>query len=168
MTARQLTPLDRFLSTLGIVAQEARHLEWSRSRLFDQDINAAWVASLATQPELAERLEAFVSRYGRLQDTLADKLLPRWLIALAEQPGSRIEVLNRAERLGVVEDVAAWLEARQLRNRLVHEYMTDNASFAADLKLAEAYSRMLTATYRRLRADAVARLGVPVEELPAE
>ncbi len=46
--------------------------------------------------------------------------------------------------------------------------MTDNASFAADLKLAEAYSRMLSATYRRLRADTVARLGIPVEGLPAE
>jgi len=80
----------------------------------------------------------------------------------------KIEVLNRAERLCVVEDVATWLEARQLRNRLVHEYMTDNASFAADLKLAEAYSRMLSATYRRLRADTVARLGIPVEGLPAE
>jgi len=168
MTASQLTPLDRFLSTLGIVAQEAKHLEWSRTRLFDQNIDAAWVASLATQPELAERLEAFVSRYGRLQDTLADKLLPRWLIALAERPGSQIEVLNRAERLGVVEDVAAWLEARQLRNRLVHEYMTDNASFAADLKLAEAYSRTLFETYRRLRSDAIVRLKIPAEKLPPE
>lgn len=32
MTASQLTPQDRFLSTLGIVAKEARHLEWSRTR----------------------------------------------------------------------------------------------------------------------------------------
>ena len=69
-------------------------------------------------------------------------MLPRWLRALAEQPGSQIEVLNRAERLGVVEDVAAWLEARQLRNRLVHEYMTDPASFIEYLKLAEFYGRV--------------------------
>lgn len=64
---------------------------------------------------------------------MADKLLPRWLLALAERPGSQIEVLNRAERLGVLEDVTAWLEARQLRNRLIHEYMTDSEAFAADL-----------------------------------
>jgi hypothetical protein len=168
MTAEKITPLDRFLATLAIAAKEAGHLEWSRARLFAQNIDSAWVESLATQPELAERLEAFVSRYGRLQDTLADKLLPRWLLALAERPGSQIEVLNRAERLGVVEDVAAWLEARQLRNRLVHEYMTDHASFAGDLKLAEAYSHILFETYRRLCADAIARLKIPAEKLPTE
>ena len=120
------------------------------------------------EPELAERLEAFVSCYGRLQDTLADKCLPRWLMALAEKPGSQIEVLNRAERLGVLEDVESWLEARQLPNRLVHEYMTDSASFAKDLGLAEEYSRMLIATCQRLRKDAMTRLNLPANTLPSE
>lgn len=121
MNSLTLTPVDRFIDTLSIVVKEARHLEWSRNRLFQLPLDAHWVESLNEQPELAERLEAFVSRYGRLQDTLADKLLPRWLQALAEKPGSQIEVLNRAERLGVLDDVTAWLEARQLRNRLIHE-----------------------------------------------
>lgn len=166
ITSKSLPPIDRFLSTLAIVAKEAKHLEWSRVRLFEQKIDASWVDSLPAQPELAERLEAFVSRYGRLQDTLADKLLPRWLLALAEQPGSQIEVLNRAERLGVVEDVATWLEARQLRNRLIHEYMTDSLSFAEDLNLAKAYSRMLIETCLRLREDAVTRLKIAASQLP--
>jgi len=168
MNVQEVSPLDRFLSTLAIVAKEVEHLEWSRAKLFVQNIDSAWVESLAAHPELAERLEAFVSRFGRLQDTMADKLLPRWLIALAERPGSQIEVLNRAERLGVVEDVTAWLEARQLRNRLVHEYMTDKESFASDLKLAETYSQILFETYRRLRADAISRLKIPAGELPTE
>lgn len=166
MIDNPLTPNDRFLATLAIVAKEAKLVDWSLARLLEQSPDVAWVESLTDQPELAERLEAFVSRYGRLQDTLADKLLPRWLLALAERPGSQIEVLNRAERLGVIEDVAMWLEARQLRNRLVHEYMSDPASFAEDLKLAESYARILLETYQRLRADAVARLKIPVEQLP--
>ncbi len=68
-----LNPTVRFLDTLLIVAKEARHLEWSRNRLFRQPIDADWVAALDHQPERAEQLEAFVSRYGRLQDSLADK-----------------------------------------------------------------------------------------------
>jgi len=167
MIAGNLLPIDRLLSTLAIVAKAAGHLEWSRARLFDQNIDATWVDSLGTQPELAERLDAFVSRYGRLQDTLADKLLPRWLLALAEQLGSQIEVLNRAERLGSVKDVATWLEARQLRNRLVHEYVTDSTSFAEDLNLAETYGRMLIETYLRLRDDVHTRLEIPVSRLPS-
>ena len=35
-------------------------------------------------PILAERLDAFVSRFGRLQDTVGDKLLPALLISMAE------------------------------------------------------------------------------------
>jgi hypothetical protein len=168
MNPPTLTPLERFIATYSIVAKEANHLEWSRSRIFQQPIDADWVDSLSQEPELAERLEAFVSRYGRLQDTLADKCLPRWLMALAEKPGSQIEVLNRAERLGVLEDVESWLEARQLRNRLVHEYMTDSGSFAKDLALAEEYSRMLIATCKRLRMDVITRLNLPANTLPSE
>ncbi len=54
--------------------------------------------------------------------TIADKLLQRWLMALAETPGSQIEILNRAERLGVIGDVEHWLEARKRRNKIIHKY----------------------------------------------
>ena len=130
----------RFLATLHIVAKESAHLEWSRQRLFSQPITPAWVDGLDTQPEPAERLEVFVSRYDRLQDTIADKLLPRWLRALAERPRSQIEVLNRAEQLGVLEDASQWLEARQLRNSLIHEYMENSTAFAENIQLVEHYS----------------------------
>jgi len=156
----------RFLATLHIVAKISAHLEWSRQRLFSQPITPAWVDGLDTQPELAERLEAFVSRYGRLQDTIADKLLPRWLRALAERPGSQIEVLNRAEQLGVLEDASQWLEARQLRNNLIHEYMEDSAAFAENIQLAGHYSHLLLETYQRVRNDAATRLNIPPHELP--
>jgi hypothetical protein len=56
-----------------------------------------------------------------MQDTIAHKLLPRWLEALVESPGSQIEMLNRAERLGAIESTENWLMARKLRNRLIHE-----------------------------------------------
>lgn len=122
MSDQPLSARQRFLTTLRIVQREGEHLRYSWHRLFDQTIDTEWVVSLDRDPERAERLEAFVSRFGRLQDTIATKLLPRWLMALAEEPGSQIETLNRAERLGVLESADRWLEARQLRNRLIHEY----------------------------------------------
>lgn len=166
MSDAQISPLSRFLHTLQIVRREGRQLLWSRSRLFGTSIDEAWVHALDTNPEQAETLEAFVSRYGRMQDTIADKPLPRWLAALAERPGSQIETLNRAERLGVIEDTTTWLEARQLRNRLIHEYMTDAAGFAIDIRLAREYSLLLIETYNRLRLDVMSRLGLQPEQLP--
>jgi hypothetical protein len=77
---------------------------------------------------------------------MADKLFPRWLPALAESPGSQIETLNRAERLSVLTSTERWLEARNLRNHLVHEYISDSPKFAEDLMLAKEYSLMLMET----------------------
>lgn len=152
--------LAAFSRHQDIVHRQARHLAWSHRRLFAQRIDLDWVDSLDTNPERAEQLEAFISRFGRLQDTIGDKLLPCWLRVLAERPASQIESLNRAERLGVIESVDRWLEARQLRNRLVHEYMIDSSDFLASLTLADNYSSMLLRTYENFRRDTVVRIGV--------
>jgi hypothetical protein len=158
MSTEGLLPVERFRQTLEIVRRESHHLAFSHARLFQAPIGADWVAALDRNPELAERLEAFVSRFGRMQDTIADKLLPRWLLAIAETPGGQIEVLNRAERLGVIENTEQWLQARKLRNRLIHESMESPSAFAADLNLAREYTAMLMETYDRLYKFAATRM----------
>lgn len=163
-----LGAMERLLWTLGIVYREGRHLRISRQRLFSRPITAQWVNAIEDDVEAGERLEAFVSRFGRMQDTVADKLLPRWLVALAERPGSQIETLNRAEQLGVLESAEEWLGARKLRNRLIHEYMTNPQAFADDLNLANRHSAMLLVTCGRLRADIANRLRVAPDRLPPE
>lgn len=161
-------PVARFLQTLEIVAKEGKHLSYSWNSLFNQTLDVEWVVSLEQNPGCAEQLEAFVSRFGRMQDTMADKLFPRWLLALAEVPGSQIETLNRAERLGILASTERWLEMRNLRNRLVHEYMTDPAKFVEDLALAKEYSLMLMETCNRVRQDAITRMGHKQQNLPEE
>lgn len=168
MTPTLGLPAARFLHTLEIVAKEGKHLSYSWSRLFNQPIDVEWVTSLEQNPNIAEQLEAFVSRFGRMQDTMADRLFPRWLLALAEVPASQIETLNRAERLGVLNSTERWLEARNLRNRLVHEYMTNPEKLVEDLALAKDYSLMLIETFNRLRHDAMTRMGHGKEGLPAD
>jgi hypothetical protein len=168
MTPSLNLPVARFLQTLEIVAKEGRHLTYSCNRLFNQNIDVDWVNNLEQNADCAEQMEAFVSRFGRMQDTMADKLFPRWLLALAEKPGSQIETLNRAERLGVLTSTERWLEMRNLRNRLVHEYMTDSAKFAQDLVLAKEYSLILIETFNRLRQDTTTRMGHKNESLPEE
>ncbi|MBN4079366.1 hypothetical protein JYT26_01870, partial [Beggiatoa alba] len=91
---------------------------------------------------------------------------PRWLMVLAETPGSQIETLNRAENLGVVEDVEQWLEACKLRNRLVHEYMESPKAFAESLKLAKEYSFLLLKCYNYLRDYAAVRMDIEEMKLP--
>jgi hypothetical protein len=73
--------------------------------------------------DFAERVDAFVARFGRLQDLLGDKYLPAWLRAVQEPVGTALENLDRAEKLGLVQSADAWISVRKLRNQLVHEYV---------------------------------------------
>ena len=93
--------------------------------------------------DLAERVDSFVARFGRLQDTAADKLLPELLRQLAEPVRSAVENLDRAEKLGLIEAADRWLEARRLRNRMVHEYQSDPAQLALALNEGHALVRVL-------------------------
>lgn len=78
MAPGNLLPVDRFLATLKIVRREGEPLAYSWQRLYAYPIDADWVKQLPENPEAAERHEAFISRFGRMQDTIADKLLPRY------------------------------------------------------------------------------------------
>lgn len=167
ITQDSLLPVDRFLATLNIVQREGEHLAYSWNRLYATPVDAGWVSHLPEDSEAAERLEAFISRFGRMQDTIANKLLPRWLMALAETPGSQIETLNRAERLGVIESVQDWLEARKLRNRLVHEYMEDINDFSEALTLAREHSLMLLRTYNCIHDYCLQKMEFTEENLPS-
>lgn len=148
------------------MSQEAKHLHYSYGRLFSSTIDADWVRQLETNPALAESLEAFVSRFGRMQDTIADKLLPRWLLALAETPASQIETLNKAEKLGVIESAEQWLQARKLRNVLVHEYRVSEIDFAEDLIKAKQYCQLFNDCFSRVRDYAALRMDIKKDQLP--
>jgi hypothetical protein len=96
------------LQFLGrVAAKESRHLQSTDQRLFAERFTEMRARNLEDDPDLAERVEAFVGRFGRLQDTLADKLLPVLLSALGERLGAQMDNLDRAERLGFIASAEA-------------------------------------------------------------
>ena len=133
----------RFLA--AVVTRESHYLAQTDQRLFARSFGAAEVLTLAANPDLAERVDAFVARFGRLQDTLAGGLLPRLLEAMLEPVGSTLDNLYRAERLGWVRSASDWAELRLLRNRMIHEYVEDPAELADALQAAHRATADLTA-----------------------
>ena len=119
-----------------MTAKVVRYLEQVVNRLRKINIDLAWVESLENSDEHSEMLDAFVSRYGRLQDTLGDKLLPAILRLNLEKVGSQLDNLLRAEKLGWIESTQIWIELRELRNRLVHEYMESASDLLSALQQA--------------------------------
>jgi len=148
----------RFLSLLKIVQREGIWLLKTDTRLFKTNIDAAWVERLEENEDLAERLDAFVSRFGRMQDTLGDKLLPSLLRSLAEKPASVLDNLNRAEKLGLLPSAVDWLNVRNLRNKLIHEYMADAEEFALALTSAHISVQLLIDTYNAINTFASSRI----------
>lgn len=106
-----------------VTLKEVFYLVRTSERIKQQSPDIAWVRSLEHSDDRGEMLDAFVLRYGRLQDTLGDKLLPQLLRASLEKTGTQLDNLLRAEKLGWIGSVQTWVELRELRNRLIHEYM---------------------------------------------
>jgi hypothetical protein len=102
---------------------ELLHLQQTNHRLFAQAWLQEEMAHKMLDIDFAERVDAFVARFGRLQDLLGDKYLPAWLRAVQEPVGTALENLDRAEKLGLVQSADAWISVRKLRNQLVHEYV---------------------------------------------
>ncbi|MEY8210840.1 MAG: hypothetical protein RPT00_01140 [Gammaproteobacteria bacterium] len=117
--------LERLTFLRRVVDKEIHHLSYSARKLFNEPFTVERAKQLNTNDELAEQLEAFTSRFCRLQDTLGDKLLPTWLDVLEEKATVAIDNLDKAEKIGVLPSVELWLELRQLRNQMIHEYIED-------------------------------------------
>ena len=72
---------QRLAFLIETVELEAQHLLDTDRRLFAQCFSADRAAALRVNIEESERTDAFVARFGRLQDTVADKLLPEFCVA---------------------------------------------------------------------------------------
>jgi hypothetical protein len=152
----------RLARVLELGDREARHLAEVTQRFFGdtEAIDREWPAKQLATPEGIDRLESFGAKFSRLQDTLSDKLLPLFLRVAGELPGTAVENLNRAERLGIIRDTQEWLGARGLRNRLVHEYIDDLDALAASLDVARRFTIVLIEAAHAFRRYAEQRLGI--------
>jgi hypothetical protein len=125
--------LQAVIHSLDLANKKALHLRYSQTTLFAMRIDLAWVKDLGVQAVLAEKVEAFVSRFGRLQDHIGEKLLPSYAALMGESPKTLIDTLAFAERAEVLRDANAFIASRRLRNALIHEYMLDEQLFLDQL-----------------------------------
>ncbi len=98
---------------LDLAHRQAEHLRYSQSRLFEGPIDLEWVQNLDNRPDLAEKVEVFISRFGRLQDHLGDKLLPRFAALVGENSKTLLDTLAIAERADWLPSAEAFIAARK-------------------------------------------------------
>lgn len=143
----------RFDHLRRVVIKECQYLAYTAAGLKQADPQFHWLDEIEENSDLTERLDAFVSRFCRLQDTLGDKLLPTYLRMQLEPIGTVLDNLNRAEKLGLIASVADWIEARNLRNSLVHEYTEDMDLLRQSILRALELVPMLEAVTKKLSGE---------------
>ena len=158
-------PADAALLALALAERESVHLQYTCRTLYAQPINLAWVNALAKKEDMAEKIDAFVGRFGRLQDYIGEKLLPAFLRIMGEQPKSLLNVIASAERMVWVESAEEFIGARKLRNLLAHEYMTDPQLFLNALLAAKPATEMLIGVVAMIKQEAQKRGLAPWKEL---
>lgn len=136
-----------------VVLKECQHLATTDQRLFGSLFTLEQATRLEADPDLAERVEAFVGRFGRLQDTMGDKLLPLLLAALGEKTSAAIDNLDRAERLELLQSADEWLTMCNLRNQMVHEYIEDPVALASALQTGHTFVPALIAAANKMIAE---------------
>ena len=144
----KIVPRLQFLAR--VVRKECQHLTTTDQRLFGGLFTIEQVNRLETDHDLAERVEAFVGRFGRLQDTVGDKLLPLLLDALGEKTSAVIDNLDRAERLELLNSADEWMTIRNLRNQMVHEYVEDPVVLTSALQTGHAFVPTLIITANKM------------------
>jgi hypothetical protein len=155
-------PRLQFLARIEV--KEIRHLRLTDERLFSEPFTRKKAEQLEANVEMAERVDAFVSRFGRLQDTVGDKLLPLYLNSVGESTGPAIDNLNRAEKLGLLESAELWMTLRDLRNEMIHEYMEDLDRLADALNKGHEHVVMLSNDAERILTDLESRGWIVNEE----
>ena len=111
-------PASQFLQTaLAELTQARRHLDYSFQQVagLPDDLQGATPAQL-------ESVEAFSSRFARTVDLLVNKVLRSLDRVELLPPGTLIDVVNRAEKRGLVARATDLREMKDVRNIIAHDY----------------------------------------------
>jgi len=88
--------------------------------------------------EKIKTIDTFIYRFIKLQDLMGDKLFKVFLNSIGEYRDnmSLIDVLDKLEKLEIIDNSREWMEFRNLRNQLTHEYPNNEQDIIDGILLA--------------------------------
>ncbi len=118
---------EQIEQSLGDLRQACVHLEYSYKKALSLTTDKDQL-----DEEGLETWEGFASRFARVSDLFLQKYLRSKVIqADPAFRGEFIDVLQKSEKMGLIQSSDKWYEVRQLRNFSVHEYA--GAKFSATI-----------------------------------
>ncbi len=122
------------------------HIDILRENLYALNLSENWVQwSYERAIEIKKKddfnaeefaqLEVLTSRFARTADLLVNKVLRSIDIVESEDIGTIIDIMNRAEKRGIVSSAEILHTIKDLRNNIAHEYKIDEiTNFFTDVK----------------------------------
>lgn len=102
-----------------------------------------------------EHIDQFLFRFAKLQDAMGEKLFVLLLEFLKEENARNkpfVDILNRLEQLGLLDDKNVWLELRKIRNNIAHQYEDEPQQAAEALNAIFASKSILDEIYVKIKA----------------
>ena len=103
--------------------------------------------------EEIEHVDQFIYRFSKMQDSLGTRLIPALYSFLEgdQTPRPFLDILNRFEKLGIIESVEDWQFFRNLRNNLAHDYPESLAQTVETLNLLHDEINRFLSIFQRLK-----------------
>jgi hypothetical protein len=91
------------------------------------------------------------TRFGKLQDIIGSKIFPIILNLLEEEAVAFIDKLNKLEKLGYIDDANWWIELREIRNKIAHDYPDDHDLICSHLSVVILKAAELIEFWQKLK-----------------
>jgi len=112
--------------------------------------------TLYQDKEKIKTIDAFIFRFIKLQDFMGDKLFKEVLKSVGEYKDNMalIDCLDKLEKLEIITQAQAdqWMNYRTIRNKLTHEYSTNQEEMIASIQLAMVYFKEINEVLNNINA----------------
>lgn len=114
---------DQIIQTFDACALHIKRMEFAKSKV-SAFIPLSRDNYYSIDDETIGFLDQYIFRFSKLQDTMGSRLFPLTLEALAEPITDQafIDILNRLEKLAILDSAFSWVQLRKIRNDITHEY----------------------------------------------
>jgi len=100
-----------------------------------------------------EHIDQYLFRFAKLQDAMGEKLFRAILLFLDEEIEGKpfVDVLNKMEKLSLLESAEVWRKLRDIRNELSHQYDDEPEEMAIVLNKILGEKSQIEAIYQRIK-----------------
>ena len=110
-------------------------------------------SSLFQDFEAIKTFDYFIYRFSKIQDYMGEKLFPAVLDMLGEYKSSLAfkDILNKLEKLEIIPSAQKWMDYREIRNTLTHEYPDNEQEIIEGIKLSLSAYKDIKRIYENIK-----------------